>query len=258
MSGFGQFAFGYSAFGAEIPAVFQHAAPAVGSQFNRWWPTSQPGDDLPYLETLCQVQDAGDSVASATLSLAPSGSGEMQAINLMIYGYTLVVQLTGGVPGRVYRALLTINGLSGRIWQEIINIRVSSQTALAWPAPTAPVPGFGTPISWTSGAVIFGPVALVATGLVGVGNSQSTALPLLAVTNIIASAPPGTGFVLPSTIVSGTIVVQDDDQTNNAAIYPPVGAQINALGVNVPFFVGSTDGRINFSTNSPATQWYAA
>jgi hypothetical protein len=56
MSGFGQFAFGYSAFGAEIPAVFQHAAPAVGSQFNRWWPTAQPGDDLPYLETLCQVQ----------------------------------------------------------------------------------------------------------------------------------------------------------------------------------------------------------
>jgi hypothetical protein len=256
MSGFGQFAFGYSAFGAEIPAVFQHAAPAVGSQFNRWWPTAQPGDDLPYIETLCQVQDAGDAVATATLSLAPSGSGEMQAINLMIYGYTLVVQLTGGVPGRVYRALLTINGSSGRIWQEIINIRVSSQTALAWPAPTAPVPGFGTPISWTSGAVIFGPVALVATGLVGVGNSQSSALPLLAVTNIIASAVGC--FILPTMIVSGTIVVQNDDPALGATIYPPIGAQINALGVNAPYVVSDNYKRISFSTNSPATQWYAA
>jgi len=51
--------------------------------------------------------------------------------------------------------------------------------------------------------------------------------------------------------------VQDADLVNNAPILPPVGAQINALGVNQPFVIVAGGGGVAFSTNSASTQWWA-
>ena len=93
----------------------------------------------------------------------------------------------------------------------------------------------------------------IATGIVG----GATPTPLTANTNIISSAPPGTGFILSGTTATGNVIIQNDDATNNALIYPPAGAQINALGTNAPFSMGSLGSRITFSTNSPTTQWWA-
>jgi hypothetical protein len=229
---------------------------AVTNGSEWWWPSPLPGADLDYSFPVGGELN-GDSVVTIALSLAPSGTGEMQALDLSLTGELIVVQLTGGQPGRLYRAQLVVTGASGRVWQFIINILVSKAAEVLWPMPPAPVPGFGTAINWISGATVFGPaIAAVATGLVLTGTNQATAFPLLAQTNIVAAAPSSTGGILPGTIVSGTIVVQDDD-ANNAAIYPPVGAQINALGVNVPFIVNANGGRINFSTQSPTTQWWA-
>jgi hypothetical protein len=101
------------------------------------------------------------------------------------------------------------------------------------------------------------PLTSVAINLIGTGTGQTTALLLPAFTNIIATATPPTGFILNGALGSANIVVQDDDPTNSAPIWPPVGAQINALGTNVAFDVGSGGQRITFSTNSAATQWYA-
>ena len=100
------------------------------------------------------------------------------------------------------------------------------------------------------------PLLSVATGLIGVGTNQATALPLPAYTNVISSVPTGTGFILPGGIGSGTIIVQDYDQTHDAPIYPPVGAQIGTQSVNTPFIVGRAGGRISFSTNASLSQWY--
>ena len=233
---------------------------AVGPPGCRWWPTVLPGSDLDFTDILGAVQTQGDSVATAALAIEPSGTGERHAIDLSIDGYVLTAQFTGGVPGRVYRNQITITGVSGRIWQWVISQMISPTAALppVYPVPPAPVPGFGTPITWSSGATVFGPaIAAVATGLIGTGTNQATAFPLVAATNIISSAPAGTGFILPASIVSGTIVAQDDDAVNSAPIYPPVGAQINALGDNVPFVVGANGGRISFTTQSATTQWWA-
>ena len=97
----------------------------------------------------------------------------------------------------------------------------------------------------------------VVDGLTGAGTNQATALQLDAWVNVIASAPANTGFVLQTDISAGTVVVQNMDAVNNATVYPPVGAQINGLGTNVPFVIGSNGARISFSTSSPSTQWYA-
>jgi hypothetical protein len=119
--------------------------------------------------------------------------------------------------------------------------------------------GFGIITMWSSGQTpfIFGLGLIpVATDLIGIGTNQATALLLSAQTNIITSAPASTGFILPSGVI-GTIFIQDMDQVNNATIYPPVGAQINALGANVPFIIGAGGGRISFVTNASTTQWVA-
>ena len=233
---------------------------SVGPPGDKWWPPVLPGADLDYTDTLDAIEAQGDAVATASMAIEPSGTGERQPIDLAINGYLLTAQFTGGVPGRVYRNQITITGISGRVWQWVISQMVSPAAALPplYPLPPAPTPGFGTPITWSSGATVFGPaIAAVATGIVLTGTNQATAFPLAAATNIIASAPVGTAGILPGSIVSGTIVVQDDDAVNGAPIYPPVGAQINALGENVPFVVGPGQ-RINFSTSSPSTQWWAA
>ena len=100
-------------------------------------------------------------------------------------------------------------------------------------------------------------IASVAVGLTGTGTNQATALPLTALVNVVTSAPSGTGFILSLLGGEGTVVVQNMDNADNAPVYPPVGAQINALGTNVPFVVGSAGGRISFSTAAAGTQWYA-
>ena len=231
---------------------------SVGPPGDKWWPPALPGADLDYTDFLYAVQAQGDTVATATLAIEPSGTGERQAIDFGINGYELTAQFTGGVPGRVYRNQITITGVSGRVWQWVISQIVSPSAALppVYPLPPAPAPGFGTAITWSSGATVFGPaIAAVATGIVGTGTNQATAFPLAAAVNFVASAPSGTGVVLPS-IVSGTIVVQDDDASHVAAVYPPIGAQINALGENVPLLVGVGQ-RISFSTQSSSTQWWA-
>ena len=236
---------------------------AVGPPGHRWWPPALPGADLDYTDALDAVQAQGDSVAVASLAIEPSGTGERQAIDLSINGYTLTAQFTGGVPGRVYRNQITITGVSGRVWQWVISQVVSTAAALppVCPVPPALVPGFGTAITWSSGATVFGPaIAAVATGLIGTGTTQATALSLMAATNFIASAPAETGFVLPEILVSGTIVVQNDDPSHSATIYPPVGAQIQYAGttmpMNTPFDI-DPNGSANFSTNSAGTLWIA-
>lgn len=218
------------------------------------WPSPIPGANLDYsLDVSNDLLPIGDSVASAVLSIQPSGTGELQPVDLAVNGLLITAQLSGGIAGRNYVVRIIVNTESGRVFPYLIGLQMNALLAF-WPLQPAPTPGFGTAITWSGGVTVFGPsIAAVAAGLVG----TSPSLPLLAGTNIIASVPSGASFILPSTIVSGTIVVQDDDATNNAPVYPPPGAQINAMGVGVPFIVGSAGGRISFSTQSPSTQWYA-
>ena len=260
MSGFGQFAFGYSPFAPPVLLPPPGRTLVYGSSGVPYlqWPVAEPDDNLDYSLDLASVlSEQSDTAVTISVSASPSGAGELLITQLYADGDLVVVWLQGGVASRVYKVRVDVTTINGREYSLIAKLAVSDDTAVP-PVPLPPSPGFGAAITWTPGAVVVGPFSLVATGLIGTGTNQATAMPFAALTNVIASAPVGAGFILPTFVVLGTIVVQNDDQTNNAAIYPPVGARINALAVNQPFYVGSTDGRINFSTNSPSTQWYAA
>ena len=225
-----------------------------GGELDGWWPSPKSNSNLDYSwDVSADLLPIGDSIASVALSVKPSGSGELVPVDMTANGYLITGQLSGGVAGRMYIVQIVVNTESGRVFSYLIGVAVNRVLA-TWPLVPAPTPGFGTAITWSAGVTVFGPsIAAVATGLVG----TTSPLPLIAQTNVIASAPAGTSFILPSTIVSGTVVVQNDDVTNNASVYPPAGAQINALGVGVPFVVGANGGRISFSTQSPSTQWFA-
>lgn len=249
-----------------LPPPAERTVYALPAQYGPalWWPSPQPTSDLDYgLDVSALLLASSDSVAVAQLEIAPSGSGELQAIDLGLIGEVIVAQLTGGVQGRTYTIEITVTGASGRVWASVVYLLVDASAAQPpppwWVPPPAPSPGFGTPITYTAGGVtVFGPaLAAVATGLVGTGTNQATALLLTAQTNIIASAPVGTGFILPGTVASGTIVAQNQDGSHAATMYPPLGGQINALGVNAAYSIPAGGHRINFSTQSPGTQWFA-
>jgi hypothetical protein len=225
-----------------------------------WQPsiTGQPGENLDYTFNLSPIwMQPGEQIAIASVAVAPSGTGELTCYDLSANGSVVTADFSSGVAGRAYVTLLTATTLTGRVI--VVPIAFDFGAVLApWPPSTPASWGFGTPTTWSSGATVFGPaIAAVNTGLILTGNSQATALPLLAAVNEISSAPTGTGGILPADIISGTIVVQDFDSSNNAQIYPPVGAQINAQAINAPYIVSSAGGRISFSTQSPLTQWFA-
>ncbi|MDR3534930.1 MAG: hypothetical protein P4L71_00395 [Acetobacteraceae bacterium] len=197
-----------------------------------------------------------EEIISVALDLFPSGAGERSAVDMSVSGTTITVQLSGGMGRRTYQNRFTATGVTGRVWQWVVLQHVLDPAF----SPYAPPPSetFGTPLTWSSGVSMFGTgIVSVATGLVAAGTTQATALPMAAATNIFASAPEGTGAILPDTVTSGTIIVQNNDATNALQIYPPSGASINALTSNAPFVIAANGGRISFSTSAPASQWYA-
>jgi hypothetical protein len=78
---------------------------------------------------------------------------------------------------------------------------------------------------------------------------------LPALTSIFSEVPAGAGGILVATSNGNLVVV--NTTASLLAIYPNVGAQINALGVDQPFYV-NPGARIVFSTQDYTTQWTAA
>jgi hypothetical protein len=74
----------------------------------------------------------------------------------------------------------------------------------------------------------------VAGALVATGATQATALPLGADNNAFATVGAGTGAILPPMNPGDDVTVYNGG-ANALLIYPPVGAQIKGLGVNVGY-----------------------
>ncbi len=221
-----------------------------------WFPSRLAAASTTYSFDISKALN-GDIPISGTVATAPSGTGELVVSSFTYASNSLFVTPTGGQPGRIYTYEFLITGLSGQVYPFTV-MQGTVKVLCGDIAQVAPNPGFGTPMSWTSS----GPVLLVATGLVGTGTGQASALLLPAFTNVISSCPPGTGFILNAFLGEGTQVVQNQDPSNNATIYPPVGAQIIAggvtLAVNAPFIVGFGGAQISFTTTASATLWSGA
>ena len=126
---------------------------AVGSGARLWWPQSLSSADAAYaLNVGPELTADNDTIASIALSIAPSGTGEMQALDLQLNGDVIVVQLSGGVSGRLYRAQVIVTGASGNVYPWLVYILVDASAALPpppfWLPPPLPSPNFGTPKTW--------------------------------------------------------------------------------------------------------------
>jgi hypothetical protein len=89
-----------------------------------------------------------------------------------------------------------------------------------------------------------GVAGLAATGLTATGNSQATALQLATKSHhVVSTTAASTGVILPSASQpSGGLGTGDRITITNLgasalAVYPPVGGQIMALGVNAAFSI---------------------
>ena len=117
-------------------------------------------------------------------------------------------------------------------------------------------------LSTLEGDVIIGGILSksIVTGLAGAGASQGTATPLTANINIATTVSSGTGFILPiltpdgNPLQSGTEIKLFNRGANVASLYPPSGAQIEALGTNNPS--GISPGGNAIATFAGSGQWW--
>jgi hypothetical protein len=111
------------------------------------WPVSEPDDVLDYnLDLTAALADVGDTLASATVAVAPSGTGELTPSRLTISGNVITVWLSNGVAGRVYVVQVNAITAAGREFSFYVSLPISLDTAITPPSPP-PSTGFGTAIS---------------------------------------------------------------------------------------------------------------
>jgi hypothetical protein len=120
------------------------------------WPVKEPDAYLDY------SYDASDDVGSAAIgtssvstdaigtfsvSIAPSGAGELVADNLSISGSVITLWLAGGVAGRDYVVKIDGTCQSGRVFSWCIGLAMDPLLA-RYPLAVPPSAGFGAPVSW--------------------------------------------------------------------------------------------------------------
>jgi hypothetical protein len=107
------------------------------------WPVKQPEDELDYsLDFTALLDDVGDYIASASVSMAPSGGSDAQPTLLSIYGNLVTVWIGGGVAGRTSMATIGVQTTMGRTFEMFVNIQVSLLSA-TWPLPAPSSTGPG-------------------------------------------------------------------------------------------------------------------
>lgn len=78
----------------------------------------------------------------------------------------------------------------------------------------------------------------VANTLTATGSTQATALPLGADINNVTTVTASTGVILPA-MNPGDEITTHNGGANALALYPPVGASINALGANAAYSIAT-------------------
>src|ERR1700678_61257 len=103
------------------------ASPVGWQSYDGVFPQANPAESLDYsVDTTAPMQDAGDYLQSISLTVQPSGSGELVASDLTVSGYVITFDLAGGVAGRTppYAIEIVATGMSGRRWQWVLELAV--------------------------------------------------------------------------------------------------------------------------------------
>ena len=93
----------------------------------------------------------------------------------------------------------------------------------------------------------------VGTAITAAGTTQGTGTALTKQMNIVSTVASGANGVVLPTAVSGMVITVTNTTANSLIVYPATNGQINTLGANVGFTMGTTT--IQFIAPS-TTQWY--
>jgi hypothetical protein len=92
--------------------------------------------------------DDGALAISATLAAAPSGSGELEPVSLVLTGTVVTMVVAGGQPTRTYRLLLSVTRSDGLVSGYLYAVGVSKTLPTDTPQ-TPPSNLLGTPVTWS-------------------------------------------------------------------------------------------------------------
>ena len=93
----------------------------------------------------------------------------------------------------------------------------------------------------------------VGTAITAAGTTQGTGTALTKQMNIVSTVASGANGVVLPTAVAGMVLTVTNTTANSLVVYPATNGQINSLGANVGFTMGTTT--IQFIAPS-TTQWY--
>jgi hypothetical protein len=128
--------------------------PSSSLRWPAFGPLQAPDDVLDYgYDATLETRHGNDPIQSLSLSIAPSGDGEMTASNLAVTGNLITVWMAGGVAGRLYLVSLEITLQSGRVFGRLIEVPIDPELATFPPVPP-PTPGFGAPIAFAANGTL--------------------------------------------------------------------------------------------------------
>jgi hypothetical protein len=110
------------------------------------WPATYVGEVLDYaLDWSALLADVGETIATAVVDYAPSGSDELTIPAFTTTGTVSTVWVEPLIAGRIYVVRMNVLTAGGRIFEQLAHLYVDAELAVYPPADPLN-PGFSTPI----------------------------------------------------------------------------------------------------------------
>jgi hypothetical protein len=107
------------------------------------WPLAGPGANRDYtLDLTAPLADMVDTLATVSVSVAPSGAGELRIVSLSATSTLIGLRLAGGVPGRNYTVVVDAVTEGGEELEYAIGLMINPLLGV-WPLSPPPSFGFG-------------------------------------------------------------------------------------------------------------------
>jgi hypothetical protein len=113
------------------------------------WPIAQPDAILDYsLDLTAVLADAGGTIASVSVCVAPSGSGELALGSVTVAGNVITVYLGPAPPGRIYTVKVAATTVTPDEFEWSVLLMTSPWFA-SYPVTPPAYSGFGTSATWS-------------------------------------------------------------------------------------------------------------
>jgi hypothetical protein len=114
------------------------------------WPLSQAGEQIDYsFDINAIINTSSGTVNSISVSVQPSGTGELQIQSVSYSNGVIAVFVSSGIPGRVYKVRIDVILSSGSVFSWLLTLPMGIDKVInSLPIPVDP--GFGTAVYWYS------------------------------------------------------------------------------------------------------------